>query len=177
MAVLPYGEWRYWLERRRWFSWWCLPLYFFWKTAKTCVLKLFVNHLFVYIVYNISVLCNGAGGKAWIIQIYSWIYLISCSCWNAVVLHVGMQLFLGESNQRVSLVPRPRKGAWYLLFCMCMLACLLACYSRSQKLISIVSHGCTQSTNHMVISLRKGRPRFWCQVTHCVHMHGSCTTI
>ena len=25
--------------------------------------------------------------------------LISCSCWDAVVLHVGMQLFLGESNQ------------------------------------------------------------------------------
>ena len=58
---------------------------------------------------------------------------------------------------------------------MCMLACLLVCYSRSQKLISIVSHGCTQSMNHMVISLRKGRPKFRCQVTHCVHMHGSCT--
>ena len=27
-------------------------------------LKLFVSNLFVYIVYNICVLCNGAGGKA-----------------------------------------------------------------------------------------------------------------
>ena len=27
--------------------------------------------------------------------------LISCSCWDAVILHVGMQLFLGESNQTV----------------------------------------------------------------------------
>ena len=40
------------------------PVCYFWKTAKTSVLKLFVSHLFVYIVYNISVLCNGAGGKA-----------------------------------------------------------------------------------------------------------------
>ena len=24
--------------------------------------------------------------------------LISCSCWDAAELHVGMQLFLGESN-------------------------------------------------------------------------------
>ena len=31
--------------------------------------------------------------------------LISCSCWDAVVLHVGMQLFLGESNQRVDSLP------------------------------------------------------------------------
>ena len=31
--------------------------------------------------------------------------LISCSCWDAVVLHGGMQLFLGESNQRVDSLP------------------------------------------------------------------------
>ena len=31
--------------------------------------------------------------------------LISCSCGDAVVLHVGMQLFLGESNQRVDSFP------------------------------------------------------------------------
>ena len=30
--------------------------------------------------------------------------LISCSCWDTLVLHVGMQLFLGESNQRVDCV-------------------------------------------------------------------------
>ena len=35
------------------------------------VLKLFVSNLFVYIVYNICVLCNVAGGKAWISHIYS----------------------------------------------------------------------------------------------------------
>ena len=31
--------------------------------------------------------------------------LISCSCWDAVVLHVGLQLFLGESNQRIDSLP------------------------------------------------------------------------
>ena len=31
--------------------------------------------------------------------------LISWSCWDAVVLHVGMQLFLGEGNQRVDSLP------------------------------------------------------------------------
>ena len=31
--------------------------------------------------------------------------LISCSCWDPVVLHVGMQLFVGESNQRVDSLP------------------------------------------------------------------------
>ena len=31
--------------------------------------------------------------------------LISCSYWDAVVLHVGMQLFLGKSNQRVDYLP------------------------------------------------------------------------
>ena len=40
------------------------PVCYFWKTAKTYVLKLFVSHLLVYIVYNISVLSNGAGRKA-----------------------------------------------------------------------------------------------------------------
>ena len=30
--------------------------------------------------------------------------LISCSCWDAV-LYVGMELFLGESNQRVDSLP------------------------------------------------------------------------
>ena len=31
--------------------------------------------------------------------------LISFSCWDAVVLHVGMQPFLGEGNQRVDSLP------------------------------------------------------------------------
>ena len=31
--------------------------------------------------------------------------LISRSCWDADVLYVGMQLFLGESNQRVDSIP------------------------------------------------------------------------
>ena len=31
--------------------------------------------------------------------------LISYSCWDAVVLHVGMQLLLGESNHRVDSFP------------------------------------------------------------------------
>ena len=30
--------------------------------------------------------------------------LISCSCWDTLVLHVGMQLFPGESNQKVDCV-------------------------------------------------------------------------
>ena len=30
--------------------------------------------------------------------------LISWSCWDTLVLHVGMQHFLGESNQRVDCV-------------------------------------------------------------------------
>ena len=31
--------------------------------------------------------------------------LISCSCWDADVLQLGMQLFPGESNQRVDALP------------------------------------------------------------------------
>ena len=36
----------------------------FWKRAKTSVLKQFISHLFDYIMYNISGLCNRASGKA-----------------------------------------------------------------------------------------------------------------
>ena len=42
--------------------------------------------------------------------------LISCSCWDAVVLHVGMQLFLGESNHRVDSIPLPTQGQKLMLF-------------------------------------------------------------
>ena len=31
--------------------------------------------------------------------------LISCSCWDAVALHVSIQLFFGEGNQRVDSLP------------------------------------------------------------------------
>ena len=31
--------------------------------------------------------------------------LISCSCWDAVVLHVSIKLFLGEGNHRVDSLP------------------------------------------------------------------------
>ena len=79
-----------------------------WKRAKTCVLKLCVSHFFVY-NYCLYYFCFVQWGE-WEcmnkqdlqLNVYD---LISCSCWDAVVLHVGKQLFLGESNQRVDSLP------------------------------------------------------------------------
>ena len=44
--------------------------------------------------------------------------LISCSCWDTLVLHVGMQLFLGESDRRVDCVAS--SSGCHLAFC-CLL--------------------------------------------------------
>ena len=38
------------------------------------------------------------------LQLNLYDFLISCSCWDAV-LHVGMQLFIGENNQGVDSLP------------------------------------------------------------------------
>ena len=46
-----------WLESRQWFGWWCLPLYFFWKMAKTCVLKLLVSHFYILCACIIFLFC------------------------------------------------------------------------------------------------------------------------
>ena len=45
--------------------------------------------------------------------------LISCSCWDNLVLHVGVQLFLGESNQRVTVYLQSRAATWLSVAC-CM---------------------------------------------------------
>ena len=78
-----------WPGSRRWLSWWCLPLHYFWKTANTSVLKLFVSNLFAYTVCFVQ--WGGINKLHLQLNLYAH---TSCSCWDALVLCVCMQLFL-----------------------------------------------------------------------------------
>ena len=78
------------------------PVCYFWKRAKTSVLKLFVSHIFVYIVYNISVFVQWGGWEGMNkpdlqLNLYD---LISWSCWDTLVYFMWVCNFFLERVTR-----------------------------------------------------------------------------
>ena len=87
-----------WLESCQWFSWWCLPLHCFWKTARTSVMPLFVSHVFA--LYCVWYLC-----------------FMQWSKWEGM----NLQLNFMKYNCRECLGSVPSSGGWITTVKSCWL--------------------------------------------------------